>query len=127
MTIPTDTPADRRTIDYDAIVHDLAYAYQGIFSQESVAAAVETARQTLEPTAKVREFLPVPSPDSHGNSLRPLPKQKDGSPKQCPKSSSSASTMLDAPRLPPRSRSSYRLAESTYDPRAPNRPTRSIH
>jgi arsenate reductase len=59
MTIPTDTPADRRTIDYDAIVHDLAYAYQGIFSQESVAAAVETARQTLEPTAKVREFLPV--------------------------------------------------------------------
>jgi hypothetical protein len=127
MTIRTDARADRRLIDYDAIVDELAYAYQGIFSQESVTAAVKAARRALEPTAKVREFLPVLVARFAREQLAAPPKLKVGLSNQCPKSSSFASRMLDARRLPPHSRTSYQLAESTCDPPVPSRPNTSVH
>jgi arsenate reductase (thioredoxin) len=125
MTIPTDTPADRRTIDYDAIVHDLAYAYQGIFSQESVAAAVETARQTLEPTAKVREFLPVLVARFAREQLAAAAQAEGRLAKTVPEILFVC--VHNAGRSQIAAALAQRLAESTYDPRAPNRPTRSIH
>lgn len=42
-----------------AIVDDLAYSYEGVFSRESVAAAVREARDTLEPVSTVRTYLPI--------------------------------------------------------------------
>jgi protein-tyrosine-phosphatase len=44
---------------YDELVNDLAYSYEGVFSRETVAAAVAEARELLEPRAKVRTYLPV--------------------------------------------------------------------
>ena len=44
---------------YPALVDDLTYSYEGVFSAESVAAAVADARETLEPTATVRTYLPI--------------------------------------------------------------------
>ena len=44
---------------YPAIVEDLTYAYEGVFSSESVAAAVTAAREALEPVATVRTYLPI--------------------------------------------------------------------
>jgi protein-tyrosine-phosphatase len=44
---------------YDAITADLAYAYEGVFTRASVAAAVEAARATLEPVSKVHTYLPI--------------------------------------------------------------------
>ena len=44
---------------YDDLVNDLSYSYEGVFSRESVAAAVATARDLLEPRSTVRTFLPV--------------------------------------------------------------------
>ncbi len=44
---------------YDDLVNDLSYSYEGVFSRESVAAAVATARELLEPRSTVRTFLPV--------------------------------------------------------------------
>lgn len=44
---------------FAALVDDLGYAYEGVFSREAVARAVAEARQLLEPRATVREFLPV--------------------------------------------------------------------
>ncbi|THV14860.1 arsenate reductase ArsC [Nocardioides caeni] len=41
------------------IVDDLAYQYDGVFSRESIEAAVAAARQDLEPSARITEFLPV--------------------------------------------------------------------
>lgn len=41
------------------IVDDLAYSYEGVFSRDSVAAAVADARQVLEPVSTVRTYLPV--------------------------------------------------------------------
>ncbi len=41
------------------IVNDLAYSYEGVFSRDSVAAAVAEARQVLEPVSTVRTYLPV--------------------------------------------------------------------
>ena len=47
------------TDPYAAIVQDLAYSYDGVFSRESVAAAVETARRVLEPVSTVTTYLPI--------------------------------------------------------------------
>ena len=56
MTSPTRSA---RTTDYNALVDELAYTYDGIFSRDSIAAAVDAARMRLEPTATVPDFLPV--------------------------------------------------------------------
>ena len=53
------TRRQHRTTDYDVLIDDLAYAYDGVFSRESVAQAVADARAALEPTARVADFLPV--------------------------------------------------------------------
>jgi arsenate reductase (thioredoxin) len=47
------------TDPYAAIVQDLAYSYDGVFSRESVAAAVADARDLLEPVSTVKTFLPI--------------------------------------------------------------------
>ena len=52
------TPATRRS-PYDELIDDLAYSYDGVFSRQSVAAAVYAARSLLEPTATIKTFLPV--------------------------------------------------------------------
>jgi arsenate reductase len=44
---------------YDRLVGDLAYSYEGVFSRETVAAAVAEARNLLEPRATVTTYLPV--------------------------------------------------------------------
>jgi arsenate reductase len=44
---------------YDELVNDLTYSYEGVFSPETVSAAVAEARRLLEPRATVRTFLPV--------------------------------------------------------------------
>ncbi|GAB3046553.1 arsenate reductase ArsC [Intrasporangium mesophilum] len=44
---------------YVAIIDDLSYAYEGVFSRESVAAAVTAARDVLEPVSKIPTFLPI--------------------------------------------------------------------
>jgi protein-tyrosine-phosphatase len=57
-TNPTTGPQHRIT-DYDALIDDLAYSYDGIFSRASLTQAVAEARAHLEPTAKFPDFLPV--------------------------------------------------------------------
>jgi protein-tyrosine-phosphatase len=47
------------TDPYAAIVQDLAYSYDGVFSRESVAAAVADARDLLQPVSTVKTFLPI--------------------------------------------------------------------
>ena len=47
------------TDPYAAIVQDLAYSYDGVFSRESVAVAVADARALLEPVSTVKTFLPI--------------------------------------------------------------------
>ncbi len=44
---------------YVAIVDDLSYAYEGVFSRESIAAAVTAARDVLEPVSRIPTFLPI--------------------------------------------------------------------
>ncbi|WP_418063020.1 arsenate reductase ArsC [Pimelobacter simplex] len=44
---------------YAKIIEDLTYQYDGVFSRPSIEAAVATAREDLEPTARISEFLPV--------------------------------------------------------------------
>ena len=44
---------------YDRLVNELAYKYSGVFSRESIQAAVAAARADLEPTARVTEYLPL--------------------------------------------------------------------
>ncbi|MGB3186194.1 MAG: arsenate reductase ArsC [Ornithinimicrobium sp.] len=51
-THPTKDP-------YAALVEDLSYSYEGVFSTESVATAVREARELLEPRSTVKVFLPV--------------------------------------------------------------------
>lgn len=43
----------------DAIVDDLAYAFDGTFTTDDVARAVDEARAALEPHASVQTYLPV--------------------------------------------------------------------
>jgi arsenate reductase (thioredoxin) len=56
---PSGQSARGRVADYDRLVDDLAYAYEGIFSRDSIAQAVADARQALEPTATIPDFLPI--------------------------------------------------------------------
>lgn len=48
-----------RTDPYAAIIDDLAYSYEGVFSRASVAAAVAQARDVLEPVSTIKTYLPV--------------------------------------------------------------------
>lgn len=48
-----------RATDYPALVDELAYTYDGVFSRDSIAAAVADARARLEPAATIPDFLPV--------------------------------------------------------------------
>ena len=48
-----------QTDPYDAIVKDLTYSYEGVFSPDSIASAVASARATLESVATVTTHLPV--------------------------------------------------------------------
>jgi arsenate reductase (thioredoxin) len=54
-TVPSTHPGG----DYLALADDLAYTYEGVFSRDSIAAAVDEARMRLEPSAKFPDFLPV--------------------------------------------------------------------
>jgi hypothetical protein len=56
---PASQPARGRPTDYDRVVHDLAYTYEGIVSRESIAQAVANALEALEPTATIPDFLPL--------------------------------------------------------------------
>src|SRR5512133_192319 len=56
---PASQPARGRLTDYDRVVDDLAYTYEGIVSRESIAQAVANAREALEPTATIPDFLPL--------------------------------------------------------------------
>jgi len=51
--------ARRRVTDYDRLVDELAYTYEGIFSRDSIAQAVADARDALEPSATIPDFLPI--------------------------------------------------------------------
>ncbi|MEO7268791.1 MAG: arsenate reductase ArsC [Knoellia sp.] len=44
---------------FAALVDDLGYAYEGVFSRETVAQAVADARELLEPRATIADFLPL--------------------------------------------------------------------
>lgn len=45
--------------DYDRIIEDLTYTYDGVFSEESVAQAVAEARAALEPVSRIPTYLPI--------------------------------------------------------------------
>ena len=47
------------TEPYAAIIDDLAYSYEGVFSRASVAAAVAQARDVLEPVSTIKTYLPI--------------------------------------------------------------------
>jgi protein-tyrosine-phosphatase len=81
---PTDQPARGRVTDYGRLVHDLAYTHEGIFSRDSIAQAVATARDALEPTATIKDFLPIlvsrfpgeqlaTAAQANGRLIKPLP------------------------------------------------------
>lgn len=55
---PSGQPAQGGVTDYDRLVEELAYTYEGIFSRESIAGAVAAAREALEPTATIPD-LPI--------------------------------------------------------------------
>ncbi len=44
---------------YAALVDDLAYSYEGVFSRESVARAVAEARAILVPVSTIKTYLPI--------------------------------------------------------------------
>ena len=44
---------------YEAIIDDLAYSYDGVFSRDDVAGTVASARRALEAAATITQFLPV--------------------------------------------------------------------
>ena len=70
----SEQPRRVRVTDYDRLVDDLAYTYEGIFSRDSIAQAVADARQALEPTATIPDSCRYWFPDSPGNSSPLLPK-----------------------------------------------------
>ena len=53
------TGMGRPVADYDRMVDDLAYRYDGVFSREGVAQAIQEARAHLEPISKVADHLLV--------------------------------------------------------------------
>ena len=44
---------------YDRLVDDLTYAYDGVFSPETIATVVHEARALLEPRATITQYLPI--------------------------------------------------------------------
>ncbi|MDN5770120.1 MAG: arsenate reductase ArsC [Microlunatus sp.] len=56
MTQPTTLGTNR---DYNSLVDDLTYRFDGIHDRTTVTAAVEQARVRLEATATIPDFLPV--------------------------------------------------------------------
>lgn len=44
---------------YERVISDLTYKFDGIFSPESITAAVLKARSELEPHSKIPDFLPI--------------------------------------------------------------------
>src|SRR5829696_9258397 len=53
-------PAGRHRItDYDWLIDELAYTYDGTFSKASITQAVAQARTALEPTARIADILPI--------------------------------------------------------------------
>ena len=44
---------------YDRLIDDLTYAYDGVFSPETVATVVHEARALLEPRATITQYLPI--------------------------------------------------------------------
>ena len=62
-------PAGRHRItDYDSLIDELAYTYDGRFSRASIAQAVAEARAALEPTARIADSCQSLSPASPVNS-----------------------------------------------------------
>lgn len=62
MSTPRTTPdirTGRPVADYARIVDDLSYRYDGVFSRETVAQAVQDARTHLEPLSRVSDYLPI--------------------------------------------------------------------
>jgi arsenate reductase len=57
VSTPPITPA--LTAEYTRIVDDLTYRYDGVFNRDTVQQAVEAARATLGPVAKIANFLPI--------------------------------------------------------------------
>lgn len=53
----TTAPGTDQT--YARIVEDLSYAYDGVFSHETVATVVHEARALLEPRATITRYLPI--------------------------------------------------------------------
>jgi arsenate reductase (thioredoxin) len=45
--------------EYTRIVDDLTYHYDGVFNRATVQSAVDQARATLEPVARIPDFLPI--------------------------------------------------------------------
>lgn len=58
MSTP-DARVSRPVTDYARVVDDLTYRYEGVFSRETVAQAVEEARARLEPISTVPDHLSV--------------------------------------------------------------------
>ena len=57
---PTVTQPNTGAADpYADLKRDLAYSYDGVFSAESIARAVEDARTLLEPVSRISRFLPI--------------------------------------------------------------------
>ena len=48
-----------KTHNYDQVINDLAYKYDGVFSRESITQAVADARAQLEPSSTIPTFLPI--------------------------------------------------------------------
>jgi arsenate reductase (thioredoxin) len=59
-TVRPPVPGGRHRItDYDALIDELDYTYDGTFSKASIAQAVAEARAALQPTARIPDFLPI--------------------------------------------------------------------
>ena len=49
-----------RTVDpYEALTQDLTYSYEGVFAAETIARAVQRARDLLEPVSTIKTYLPI--------------------------------------------------------------------
>lgn len=44
---------------YDRLIDDLTYAYDGVFSPETISTVVHEARALLEPRATITQYLPI--------------------------------------------------------------------
>jgi len=58
MSVP-ESHHPRLQPDYARIVADLAYRFDGVFSAETVRAAVDQARSSLEPVSRIPDHLPI--------------------------------------------------------------------